>query len=219
MPEYGIRGDPLRRVEGRGRGGVDSFMPRITAPSFRCAVRRTAGATRNGHRIPAVLLRTATLAVTLLVVGCNYSFQAGSFPPPHIQTISIQPFDNETARFELSAELYDQLLRNLPGALGIRTAGEGVADAVVRGTINRYDVAAPNYRAGAPGSPAQVLQRQVNISVTVQIVDLVENVILWESSNVTALGEFPEGAPEETGRQRAIELLVQEIVDGAQSNW
>lgn len=159
------------------------------------------------------------LVVVALLGGCNYSFRAGSFPPPHIETISIEPFENETARFELSAELYDQLLRNLPGALGIRTAGGEVADAVVRGSINRYDVAAPNYRSGAAGRPAEVLQRQVNISVSVQIIDLVENVILWESSSVTALGEFPEGAPEETGRQRAIELLVQEIVDGAQSNW
>ena len=42
-------------------------------------------------------------------------------------------------------------------------------------------------RAGQPGEPAQVLQRQVNISVSVEIIDLVENVILWESNNVTAL--------------------------------
>jgi hypothetical protein len=111
------------------------------------------------------------------------------------------------------------LLRNLPGALGIRTAGADIADAIVRGSINRYDVVAPNYRAAQQGQAAQVLQRQVNISVSVEIVDLVENVILWESSNVTALGEFPEGAPEDGGRARAIELLVQEIVDGAQSNW
>ncbi len=173
-------------------------------------------------RVPSVRRSIAgvlALAGVMAMSACNYSFRAGSFPPPHIRTVSIQPFDNETARFELSAELYDQLLRNLPSALGIRTAGEEVADAVVRGTINRYDVVAPNYRAGAAGQPAEVLQRQVNISVSVQIVDLVENVILWESSSVTARGEFPEGSPEDEGRLRAIELLVQEIVDGAQSNW
>ena len=167
--------------------------------------------------------RRAALAVVFLttgsLTGCLYSFRAGSFPPEHIRTIAIEPFENQTTRFELSAELYDQLLRNLPSALGIRTAGMDVADAVVRGSINRYDVVAPNYRAGQPGQPATVLQRQVNVSVSVEIVDLVENVILWESSNVTALGEFPEGAPEDGGRMRAIELLVQEIVDGAQSNW
>lgn len=160
-----------------------------------------------------------SLALSLGLGGCNYSFQAGSFPPPHIRTIAIEPFENETSRFEISGELYDQLLRNLPSALGIRTAGADVADAVVRGSITRYDVIVPNYRAGQPGQPAEVLQRQVNISVRVEIVDLVQDVILWESNNVTALGEFPEGAPEDGGRARAIELLVQGIVDGAQSNW
>jgi hypothetical protein len=171
------------------------------------------------HRRHRRLVACAAVLGALVAAGCNYSFRAGSFPPPHIRTIAIEPFENETTRFELSAELYDQLLRNLPGALGIRTAGVDVADAVVRGSINRYDVAAPNYRAGAGGAAPQVLQRQVSISVSVEIVDLVENVILWESSNVIAQGEFPEGAPEEGGRQIAMDLLVQRIVDGAQSNW
>jgi hypothetical protein len=167
-----------------------------------------------------VIRRWVPVAVALLVLAaCNYSFRAGSFPPPHIRTIAIEPFDNQTTRFELSAELYDQLLRNLPGALGIRTAGLDVADAIVRGSITRYDVAAPNYRAGADGRAPEVLQRQVSISISVEIVDLVENVVLWGSNGVVAQGEFPEGAPEEGGRQRAIELLVQRIVDGAQSNW
>jgi len=165
------------------------------------------------------LFRFAVFGLALLQSGCNYSFVAGSFPPPHVRTIAIEPFDNTTARFEITAELYDELLQNLPGALGIRTAGADIADAIVRGTITRYDVVAPNYRAGQPGQAATVLQRQVNISASVQIVDLVENVILWESNSVTALGQYPEGSPEEGGRARAIELLVQEIVDGAQSNW
>lgn len=169
---------------------------------------------------PSVFLRSASVAFALLALAaCNYSFRAGSFPPPHIRTIAIEPFDNQTTRFELSAELYDQLLRNLPGALGIRTAGIDVADAIVRGSITRYDVAAPNYRAGVDGRAPEVLQRQVSISISVEIVDLVENAILWESNGVVAQGEFPEGSPEEGGRQRAIELLVQRIVDGAQSNW
>jgi len=159
------------------------------------------------------------MGVTLLVSGCVYSFRAGSFPPPHIRTIAIELFDNDTPRFELTAEIYDQLLRNLPSALGIRTAGADVADAIVRGSIVRYDVVSPNYRAAGRGQPAIVLQRQVNIAVSIEIVDLVENVILWESSNVTAQGQFAEGTPEDGGRQQAIELLVQKIVDGAQSNW
>ena len=48
---------------------------------------------------------------------------------------------------------------------------------------------------------------------------LLEIGILWVSIKLAARGEFPEGAPEEGGREEAMELLVQSIVDGAQSNW
>jgi hypothetical protein len=160
------------------------------------------------------------VVLSLVVSGCAYSFRAGSFPPEHVKTIAVQPFDNETNRFELSGELYDQLLRNLPRALGIRTAGEDLADAVVRGSIMRYDVIAPNYQSARSGQAAQVLQRQVSIGISVEIVDLVENVVLWESRSLIAQGEFLEASEtEEVGRLEAIELLVQKIVDGAQSNW
>lgn len=166
------------------------------------------------------LLLALAATFSLSIPGCVYSFRAGSFPPEHVRTIAVVPFENETARFEISGEIYDQLLRNLPRALGIRTAGEDVADAVVRGTIVRYDVVAPNYRAGAEGQPAEVLQRQVTLTVRVEIVDLVENVILWEDRNVSAQGQFLEASEnEDVGRAEAIELLVQKIVDGAQSNW
>jgi hypothetical protein len=164
--------------------------------------------------------RSLVLPVLLVLSGCIYSFKAGSFPPEHIKTIAVAPFDNETTRFELAGELYDELLRNVPRALGIRTAGEDMADAVLRGSITRYDVVAPNYRAAAQGQAAQVLQRQVNITVSVQIIDLVENVILWEGRSVSSQGTFLEASEtEEEGRVEAIELLVQKIVDGAQSNW
>ena len=160
------------------------------------------------------------VVLSLVVSGCAYSFRAGSFPPEHVKTIAVQPFDNETNRSELSGELYDQLLRNLPRALGIRTAGEDLADAVVRGSIMRYDVIAPNYQSARSGQAAQVLQRQVSIGISVEIVDLVENVVLWESRSLIAQGEFLEASEtEEVGRLEAIELLVQKIVDGAQSNW
>lgn len=168
---------------------------------------------------PAGARSALALVGVLLTAGC-YSFRAGSFPPAHIRTIAVEPFDNETDLFELSNEVYDKLLRELPRALGIRTAGADVADAIVRGTIVAYDVNAPNYRAGQAGQAAEVLQRQVSLRVRVEIVDLVENVILWEDQSVMAQGEFLEASENEiVGREEAIDLLVQKIVDGAQSNW
>jgi Lipopolysaccharide-assembly len=170
------------------------------------------------------MMRKSLCALALLTTtfasGCLYSFKAGSFPPPYIKTIAIEQFDNQTDRFEVTGELYQQLLKTLPGALGIRTAGADVADAIVKGTIERYSVAAPNYQAGQPGQPAQVLQRQVTISVKVQIIDQVHNVVLWEDSGVVGQGQFADAnQSEDVGRAQAITALVQKIVDGAQSNW
>ncbi len=159
---------------------------------------------------------TVGLATTLAVAtlaGCNYSFQAGSFPPEHVNSVAVLPFDNETVRFELTQEIHQVMLRDLTRALGVQNAAEENADAVVRGTIRRYELTAPLYRPGADETRAEVLQRE-------EIVDLVENVVLWESSNLTARGQYLEGSEtEEVGRVEAIDLLVQQIIDGAQSNW
>ena len=164
-----------------------------------------------------VLGGTALIAL-LAMVGCNYSFRSGSFPD-HIRTIAIVPFDNDTNRFELTQEIHEQLLRELPRSLGVTNAGEDVADAVVQGRISRYDLTAPLFRPGQQNDRVDVLQRQVSIRVQVELIDLVENVILWDDQGLSTQGQYLEGESEEVGRQEAIELLVQRIVDGAQSNW
>ena len=158
------------------------------------------------------------LIAVLAATGCNYGFRSGSFPD-HIRTIAILPFNNDTNRFELTQEIHEELLRALPSALGVTNAGEDVANAVVRGRIVRYDMTTPLFRAGQQNDQVDVLQRQVSIRVEVELIDLVENVILWDDRGLSTQGQYLEGQPEEVGRVEAIELLVQRIVDGAQSNW
>jgi hypothetical protein len=159
------------------------------------------------------------LLLALASPGCIYSFQAGAFPP-HIRTIAIVPFDNTTTRLELTQELHAVLLRNLPRSLGIRVAGEDQADAVLRGQITVYDVSTPNYTASPASDRAQILQRQVTIGVSVEILDLINNEILWDNSGVRGEGQYLETSEtEDVGKTLAIDLLVQRIVDGAQSNW
>ena len=166
-------------------------------------------------RLPGLL----ALSAGVLASGC-YSFQAGAGFPDYVKTVAIIPFDNETTRPEITDEVFNQLLREFPRSQGLQPAGEDVADAVIRGIIKRYDVSTPSYRAGATGEVPQVLQRQVSLTVEVQIVNQVDNVVLWENAAITVQGEYlEESETEEVGRTVAIELLIQRIVDGAQSNW
>jgi hypothetical protein len=168
---------------------------------------------RGARRALATLLLAA-----LASQGC-YSFRAGSFPS-HIRTIAVLPFDNQTTRLELTQELHDALLLEVPRSLGIRTAGEDVADAILRGRITSYSSNAPSYRPSIDGDRAEVLQRQITISVAVEILDVARNEIIWESSGLSAQGEYLEASEtEDVGLAIAIRLLRQRIVDGAQSNW
>ncbi len=160
------------------------------------------------------------LLAGLLLSGCVYGFQAGAGFPGYVRTVAILPFENETNRPELTDEVFIQLLREFPRSQGLQPAGEEVADAVVRGKIRRYDLSTPSYRPGAVGDTPQVLQRQVTLVVEVQIVNLVDNTILWENSSISVMGQYlEETESEDVGRALAIELLIQRIVDGAQENW
>jgi hypothetical protein len=162
----------------------------------------------------------AVLAACLSLAGCIYGFQAGAGFPGYVRTVAIVPFENETNRPELTDEVFLMLLREFPRSQGLQPAGEDVADAVVRGRIRRYDLSTPSYRPGAAGETPQVLQRQVTLVVEVQIINLVDNTILWENPGISVQGQFlEETESEDIGRALAIELLIQRIVDGAQENW
>lgn len=167
--------------------------------------------------VGAFLVLFAVLGGAL--ASCNYSFRAGAGFPDYIRTVAVLPFENETNRFELTDNLYQELQEQLPRALGLQQAGEEVADAVVRGAITGYDVSTPNYRSSDAGA-AQVLQREVMLRVQIQIVDLQQGLILWEDRGLSARGQYLEASEtEDVAVQEAIELLVQSVVDGAQSNW
>lgn len=173
----------------------------------------------SGIRVPDPL-RTLAVLSALLLSGCNYTFQAGAGFPPHVQTVAIVPFDNQTDRFEVTQELHRILLEELPSRFGLRTGGEEFAEAVVRGAVRQYSVEAGAYEPGASGNQTQVIQRSVRLSVEVQVVDRVNQVILWENSSLSAVGEFLEDTErEEDGRRLALERVSQAIVDGLQSNW
>ncbi|NIP59810.1 MAG: hypothetical protein GWM92_15990, partial [Gemmatimonadetes bacterium] len=78
----------------------------------------------------------------------------------------------------------------------------------------------PSFRPSAGGDRADVLQREVRVGLEVQIVDLERGVILWEDRGLSARGQYLEASEtEDVARAEAVELLVQAIVDGAQSNW
>lgn len=174
---------------------------------------------KPGRRAAEAGAFLALFAAVALVAACNYGFEGGGFPS-HIRTVYIAPFENETPQFDLDQKLYQRMLEELPRRLGVRVAGEETADAILQGQIRRYDDVAQNYRTGADNQPVtDVITHEVQVGISAQLIDVRDNVIRWEGT-VTGLGVYsPDSEQDEVGKVRAIENLIEKIVDGAQSQW
>jgi hypothetical protein len=156
------------------------------------------------------------LAATTPACGVRYGFAGGGLPA-HIRTVAVLPFENETASPELQRELFEVLRRGLRDRLGVREGAEATADAVVRGTIKTYDVDIP---IGFSANPDQAVtaRRRLQLTIDIEIVDQSNGRVLWQRRGLRAEGEYAERA-EPQGRRMAIEKIVSDVVDGAQSQW
>lgn len=160
------------------------------------------------------------IALALAAASCNYGLRGGGGFPGHIRTVFVAPLDNETVQYELDQQIFRALTERLPRSLGVRIGAERTADAIVRGTITRYEDVAQNYRPGSQPGSVDVIQNQVQITISLQIIDVRENLILYEATSITGSGLYqPSSQSEDVARARAIEVLIQQIIDGAQSQW
>ena len=151
-----------------------------------------------------------------LIAGACYGFAGGGFAP-HVKTVAILPFDNLTPEPALTQEVSDAVREAMEDRLGLRPAGEATADAVVRGRIVRYDADIPTQIRPGTGE-VEVTRRQVQIAVEIEIVDSRDGTPLWRRPGITVVGEYAPPS-ESDGRRQALEKLVNEIVQGAQSQW
>jgi hypothetical protein len=159
------------------------------------------------------------LGATVSVGGCRFSpykFQGGGLPP-NIRTMAVLPFENDTPVPELQRELFEAMRRELQNRLNLRDASEAKADAIVRGTIVRYDIDVP---VGFSSDPTQATtaRRQLQLVVDVAIIDQGSGRTLWEKKGLTAKGEYAE-QNEAGGRRQAIEEVIADIIEGATSQW
>jgi hypothetical protein len=161
--------------------------------------------------IPGLLL-----SLSLALGGC-YGFGGGTGFPPNIKTVAVLPFENLTPEPTLTSEINRAVREAVQGRLGLRQAGESQADAIVTGTIQRYEPDIPVAFAGDGNQNVQVSRRKLQIVVNVQIIDQKNNKVLWERNGLSVEGDYTSN--EREGREKAIERLKTEIVDGAQSQW
>ena len=165
-------------------------------------------------------VRLLLSASAILLGGCIYKFSGGGLPPG-VRTVAVLPFENLTPEPALTQEVTQAVRTAVQNRLGLRPAGEGQADALVKGTIQQYQPDLPLAFTGGVGANRQhvyVTQRMVQISVNVEIIDQKAGKTLWKRDGLMVQGEYAPNQ-EAAGRKKALDKLITDIVDGAQSQW
>jgi hypothetical protein len=150
--------------------------------------------------------------------GCvwRYSLHGGGLPA-HIRNVAILPFENQTAATELQRELAEGLRKAFSSRLGLREAAEDKASAIVRGTIVQYDIDVP---VGFSANPAQATsaRRRLQLRVDVEVFDQTRGRVLWSKKGMSAEGDYAEN-DEASGRRQAVARIINDVIEGAQSQW
>jgi hypothetical protein len=155
--------------------------------------------------------------ILLGLIGCiPYGFTGGGLPS-HVRTVAIVPFENQTASPELQLQLTEALRARLQDRLGLRDASEAKANALVRGTIQRYETDIPIGFSAANRRTTSAF-RMLHLVVDIEMVDQVTGKTLWQRKNLQAEGQYEERG-EAAGRKQAIDRIANLLVEGAQSQW
>ena len=155
----------------------------------------------------APLARAAALVLLLTVQGCGYSFR--SQLPPHLKTIYIPTLGNETSEFQLTQSLTDALIREFLNRSSLRPGTEDRADAELRATITSFNERAVDFQTGRE---VTVFTRQVVIGLDVELVDRVQNRVMWSNPGLSEFGEFSESEGRERGIERAVVKIAETIL-------
>ena len=156
------------------------------------------------------------LLAAVSACGIRYGFSEGAFPA-HVKTMAVLPFENQTSAPELQNELFESMRKELQKRLGVRDAMQDKADALVRGSIVAYDADVPVAFSADPRQAVSA-RRRLQITVDVEILDQTTGKVLWQRKGVRGEGEYNERG-EQDGRRQAIVKIVNDIIEGAQSQW
>jgi outer membrane lipopolysaccharide assembly protein LptE/RlpB len=129
-----------------------------------------------------IVIPVLLVAIGISLSNCGYRLTGfGNQVPEHIKTVVIPDFDNKTARYQLDQYITfavkEEFIKRSDLVLADR---EARADAILEGTITKFDVTPISY-----GEDASANLYKVTIVVDVRFIDLKTNEIIFEGKGVS----------------------------------
>lgn len=152
--------------------------------------------------------------IFLLIAGCGYYSFSGSSLPPHLKTVAIPVFDDNTAEFGVRESITEQLIEEFTKDNSLKISDSRNSDSIIEGTITNI-----RDQAGAYGTDESVQDIKVYVTVDVKFRDLKKRKIIWEE-RLTQWGTYiPSQENREDGITAAIDKLVDDIFNKSIAGW
>ncbi len=150
-------------------------------------------------------------------VGCHYSF-TGSSVPPHLKTIAIALFDDQSGFGEpgLRENLTNKLIEKFIQDNSLEIADKTHSDSMLRGTI-----VAVRDNPSVVSQGEAVTKRRITITVRASYQDMKLKKTIWEK-DLTSWGDYEiSGGPAQriTGIEEAMKKLSEDMLLETVSGW
>jgi hypothetical protein len=154
-----------------------------------------------------------TGCVLLLVTGCGiYTFNPGG--KSDIEAIAVQRFENSTDEYGLASQVTDLVIDAFLADGTMKVVSEDNADAVLIGKLVGYEHEPLTYDEND-----QVTRYEVIMSFDIALKKPNSDDDIW-SQRIRQQGSYDtDEQTEEDGRQQAIQLLIDAIIDKTIRSW
>jgi len=159
-------------------------------------------------------LLLACLLNGFLLVSCGiYSF-SGSTLPPHIRTVGVPLFEDQTTEFGIDQKLTDALIKAVRDDNTLKIADPRDADAMLSGAITRVED-----RAGQYSAEEIATDFRVHVTVSVRFEDMRKRTVMWEGS-LSQWGIYDgAGVDRQEGIAEALDKIATDILNRSLSDW
>ncbi len=151
--------------------------------------------------------------------GCWYYSFKGTLPP-HIKSIAIPSFEDNTAEFELSQIVTEQIKLGFIKEHILELVEKDGAHSILLGTLESISDKPIVYSESETGE--SVDEYRVTINVKVEWKDLVEDKQVFQKS-ISGYSEYdPTGASEATREkaiEQAIDNITEDIINAILADW
>jgi hypothetical protein len=159
----------------------------------------------------------AAFVCAALCAGCGVYTFSGSTLPSHLKTVTLPVFLNQSLQPDVAEDLTAKINQKVLTTNLLKIVSTD-GDATLSGTVTRYTN--HPYTYGSEGyRNVNVTQYAVSISVDVLFQDNRKNEPLYKGA-VSGEGIYDLSTENEAaGRQRAIDLIVQQILQNSVQSW